>query len=112
MCVCVCVCVCVHPLKVIEACPYTIFIYSPHSPILSSYTHTRYTHHPQALFLIPKNDAPRLEGKQFSKAMKDFVSVCLNKVRVLYSSKKNTISYMCVCCVLCYGCVCGSRPHL
>ena len=105
---CVCVCVCVHPLKEIEACPNTVFNLCFCLPIHTPDT----THHPQALFLIPKNDAPRLEGKQFSKAMKDFVSVCLNKVRVLYSSKKNTISNMCVRCALCYGGVCGSRPHL
>lgn len=38
------------------------------------------TEHPyRALFLIPKNEPPRLEGSQFSKAFRDFVAYCLRK---------------------------------
>ena len=31
------------------------------------------------IFLIPTNPPPRLEGSQFSDAMKDFVAQCLQK---------------------------------
>lgn len=36
--------------------------------------------HPmKVLFLIPKEKPPRLEGSQYSKELKDFVALCLNK---------------------------------
>ncbi|PXF45764.1 Serine/threonine-protein kinase svkA [Gracilariopsis chorda] len=38
------------------------------------------TEHPfRALFLIPKNPPPRVEGTQFSKSFKDFIALCLKK---------------------------------
>lgn len=38
------------------------------------------TEHPfRALFLIPKNPPPRVEGSQFSKSFKDFIALCLKK---------------------------------
>lgn len=38
------------------------------------------TEHPYAaLFLIPKNEPPRVEGSQFSKSFKDFIAMCLRK---------------------------------
>lgn len=38
------------------------------------------TEHPyRALFLIPKNDPPRVDGVQFSKSFKDFIALCLRK---------------------------------
>ncbi|KAI5294992.1 hypothetical protein KEM52_002671 [Ascosphaera acerosa] len=40
--------------------------------------HTQ-THPMKALFLIPKEPAPRLEGAQYSNAFKDFVAQCLTK---------------------------------
>ncbi len=33
----------------------------------------------RALFLIPKNDSPVLEGSQYSKLFKEFISLCLQK---------------------------------
>ena len=33
----------------------------------------------KVLFLIPKEKAPRLEGNQYSRELKDFVSLCLQK---------------------------------
>jgi len=36
--------------------------------------------HPmKVLFLIPKADAPRLEGPNWSKHFKDFIAACLQK---------------------------------
>lgn len=36
--------------------------------------------HPmKVLFLIPKADAPRLDGPNWSKNFKDFISACLQK---------------------------------
>lgn len=36
--------------------------------------------HPyRALFIIPQNDPPRLEGSQFSRSCKEFISLCLRK---------------------------------
>ncbi|CDF32764.1 Serine/threonine protein kinase, SvkA [Chondrus crispus] len=38
------------------------------------------TEHPyRALFLIPKSEPPRLDGHQFSRSCKDFISLCLKK---------------------------------
>ena len=37
------------------------------------------THPMKVLFLIPKAPAPRLEGNQYSREMKDFVAACLVK---------------------------------
>ena len=37
------------------------------------------THPMKALFLIPKAPAPRLDGNEYSKNMKDFVAACLVK---------------------------------
>lgn len=33
----------------------------------------------RALFLIPKSEAPRLEGVHYSKGFKDFVALCCQK---------------------------------